>query len=529
MADRQPPSYLPYAVNALLLMLVLLFLGKIYGIALTESKATPASPEATKTPPANLLPLYIFAVLSGILYFIFYSPLKLFLPESLFFLFRALTITLWYSVLLWLFWIACSFSKFQAWRRTIRFSIGLLLGCVIFSELSGYRFLATHILTGTFGSLALILLLIVGKNLSNEIVGGFGRGKYGWQQNLRKKIGVQQTEVLKGIIWTNSLLKLVFVVFFIYGILRFWGISSVYATTFSDWLVDGFTLGTVTIVPSQVGVGFLFVALGWTIVSFVKNNFIRNLLAESELTPSVQDAMTTVIGYVGYSLVIIIGLTTAGINFSSLAIVAGALSVGIGFGLQNIVNNLVSGLILLFERPIKRGDWISVGTTEGYVRKISVRSTIIQTFDRSDVIVPNSELISNQVTNMMLQDVRGRVRLAVGVAYGSKTELVKELLLKVAYDHPEVITNGSAPFPVVRFQAFGESSLDFELFCHLRDVDKRIDVRSDMHFAIDREFRANGVEIPFPQRDIHIKSGFHQEVEAGVMDETTSRGEKTGP
>lgn len=511
MADMQPSSYLPYAVNGLLLTVVLSLLSKVYIIVLIGNEPAAISPKEVKIPQPSMLPLYLFALLSGILLFVFSSPLKTAMPEPVFCLFRALIVTLWYGVLLWSFWLVCNYSRFMAWRRTIRIFLALMLGIVMFAELSGYRILAAHILAGTSGSLVLVFLLILGKYLSNEIVGGLGRGHYVWQQNLRQKIGVKQTEVLKGIIWTNSLLKLVFVVAFIYGILRIWGISSVYAATFFDWLVEGFTLGTVTIVPSQIGVGFLFFALGWTIVSFVKNNFIRDLLVESELTPGVQDAMATVIGYVGYSIVIIIGLTTAGINFSGLAIVAGALSVGIGFGLQNIVNNLVSGLILLFERPIKRGDWITVGTTEGHVRKISVRSTIIQTFDRSDVIVPNSELISNQVTNMMLQDVRGRVKIAVGVAYGSDTELVKELLLKVAYDHPEVITNGSAPDPVVRFQAFGESSLDFELFCHLRDVDKRIDVRSDMHFAVDRAFRANGVEIPFPQRDVHIKSGLHKE------------------
>jgi potassium-dependent mechanosensitive channel len=281
------------------------------------------------------------------------------------------------------------------------------------------------------------------------------------------------------------------------------------------WLVEGFSLGTITIVPTRIGVGFLIFALGWSGISLVKDKIIRTWLAESEIAPSVQDALSTVLGYLGYSLVILFGLSTAGISFSGLAIVAGALSVGIGFGLQNIVNNLVSGLILLVERPIKRGDWVVVGTTEGYVKKISVRSTIIQTFDRSDVIVPNSELISNQVTNMMLQDTRGRVRVAVGVAYGSDTGLVKEILLGVAKKHPEVINNGSAPYPVVRFQAFGESSLDFELFCHLKDVDKRIDVRSDLNFSIDNAFRKHGVEIPFAQRDLHIKSGLHMERKSG--------------
>jgi len=195
----------------------------------------------------------------------------------------------------------------------------------------------------------------------------------------------------------------------------------------------------------------------------------------------------------------------AGVDFSGLALIAGALSVGIGFGLQNIVNNFVSGLILLFERPIKRGDWIVVGNTEGYVKKISVRSTIIQTFDWSDVIVPNSELISSQVTNWMLYNIYGRVIVPVGVAYGSDTGLVKELMLEVANSHPRVITDGSVPEPLVLFKEFGDSSLNFELRCFIRDIDYRIRTRSDLNFAIDAIFRKNGVEIPFPQRDVHVR------------------------
>jgi small-conductance mechanosensitive channel len=159
----------------------------------------------------------------------------------------------------------------------------------------------------------------------------------------------------------------------------------------------------------------------------------------------------------------------------------------------------------MFERPIKKGDWILVGSTEGYVKKISIRSTIVQTFDRSDVIVPNSELISSQVTNMMFDDQRGRVRVSVGVAYGSDTELVQRLLLDVAHAHQQVITDESAPEPRVFFQAFGESSLDFDLLAHIREIDLKLRVRSELNMAVDKAFREHGIEIPFPQRDVHMK------------------------
>jgi small-conductance mechanosensitive channel len=180
--------------------------------------------------------------------------------------------------------------------------------------------------------------------------------------------------------------------------------------------------------------------------------------------------------------------------------------VGIGFGLQNVVNNFVSGLILLFERPIKTGDWVVVGETEGFVKRIRIRSTQIQTFDRADVIVPNSDLISHQVTNWMLYDPLGRIKVRVGVAYGSDTEKVRDILLEVASGHDMVIKDGSAPEPQVLFRGFGDSSLDFELRCHIDHIDYRLLVISDLNFAIDKAFREHGIEIPFPQRDIHVQT-----------------------
>ncbi|MCF8056202.1 MAG: mechanosensitive ion channel [Desulfocapsa sp.] len=505
MKGLQPPPYLPSVVNSILLILILSTFGKFYG-QLLSGKQGDSSVVKGSTP--KQLQFHLLAILSGLLWFIFTSPLSIVLPETAFFLIRALIVTLWYGLLLRVFWLFCGFSRFQGRRRSIRLVLILMFGIVIIAELIGYRALASHFLAGTSGTVVLVFLLSLCLFLISEVVGGLGRGKYLWQQTIRKKAEIEETHVLKGLVWAGSLLKVSLVIVFLYLILRLWGISRIYASAIYDWLVEGFSFGSITVVPFSVALGFLILAIGWSVVSLVKNKIIRRWLAESELAPSIQDALSTVIGYVSYSLIILFGLSTAGINFSGLAIVAGALSVGIGFGLQNIVNNLVSGLILLFERPIKRGDWVVVGTTEGYVKKISVRSTIIQTFDRSDVIVPNSELISSQVTNMMLMDIRGRVRMAVGVAYGSDTELVKQLLLEVAQKHPEVITNGTAPSPIVRFHAFGDSSLDFELLCHLKDVDKRFDVRSDMHFAIDKAFRKHGIQIPFPQRDIHIKSGF---------------------
>ncbi|MBC8287166.1 MAG: mechanosensitive ion channel [Nitrospinae bacterium] len=258
---------------------------------------------------------------------------------------------------------------------------------------------------------------------------------------------------------------------------------------------------------SQISLASLFVALivlaGFVIISKIIERGVHNALKSKSIDSGVKGSIERFSRYIVITLGAFIALDTIGISLSSLAALGAVLMVGIGFGLQNIAQNFVSGIIILLERPIKKGDIVDVGGVSGRVYDIRVRSTIIETRDDVAIIVPNSQFIAEQVVNDSFSGDKIRRILKVGVAYGSDVKKVTEILLKVASEHKQVLQE---PTSKVYFMDFGNSSLDFELRFWVNELWTTDGILSDLRYAIDQEFRDADVCIPFPQRDLHIKT-----------------------
>jgi small-conductance mechanosensitive channel len=267
-------------------------------------------------------------------------------------------------------------------------------------------------------------------------------------------------------------------------------------------LTTSFQIGTVSLSLGQVASAAVALALTVFASRAVRFALDTDVYTRFPLRRGVPQAISTTVHYALVLLGVFLALGAAGFQFGQFSLLTGALGIGVGFGLQNVVNNFVSGLILLYERPVQVGDTVQLGELWGDVKRIGIRSSTVRTAEGADVIVPNGSLISDQVVNWTRSDRQRRIDLAIGVAYGSDPEKVRALLLDVAKSHSLVLQD---PEPTALFQSFGESSLDFMLRCWTDRFESFLQTKSEIAIGVYEALRQAGIEIPFPQRDVRLR------------------------
>ncbi len=293
--------------------------------------------------------------------------------------------------------------------------------------------------------------------------------------------------------------------------------------SFWDKLSEFFSYTVFSIGNTSITLALIFYILASALLLLFIAKKLRNILVNRILKKyGIEYGTSKSIGTIFYYFLIATGffiiIQATGIDLTGLSLIAGALGVGIGFGLQNITNNFISGIIILFERPIKEGDRIEVGSVRGDVVKISARSTTVLTNDNISIIVPNSEFINSRVINWSHNDRNVRFQYPIGVAYKEDPKIVRRLLIEVASENNGVLKK---PAPVVLFEEFGDSSLNFNLSVWTSDyIDKPNILKSQLYFAVFKKFRENNIEIPYPQRDLNLKSGFEQLIEQPKEDDS---------
>ncbi len=387
-------------------------------------------------------------------------------------------------------------QKTSGFLVTLRMG-ALTLGVTLLAQVAGYTALSFHLIESSVTSVFIVLLAAMVVRLGRGAIDYFLVHSVAVRKQLARSLTNELSVKLKNI------LRVVVVAWTAFYLLLLWGAYDSVKQTWTRLIGVTVSLGEV-----RITLGMILFA-GVVIYATILLSLALRAFLESKVFPrqqfdrGVRDAISKLLHYFLIFIGFLLAMSLAGIEMKNFAVLAGAFGIGIGFGLQNIVNNFVSGIILLFERPIKIGDLLVLDGEWGTVKRIGLRSTIIETLDQSEIIVPNSQIIQEKVTNWTLSTSISRVVVPVGVAYGSNVPLVLRVLLEAGGNHPLTLPE---PKPSAIFIGFGQSSLDFELRLWVGDVTQRLVVRSELLQTIDQRFREEGVEIPFPQRDLHLRS-----------------------
>lgn len=381
-------------------------------------------------------------------------------------------------------------------RLVLRFlAIGFFISAI--TELLGFHLLAVLLTGGTIKSAFLIFALWNLRYYFLKIITGVLNIDLLQRHSMIKRHGFAIYEK------TKLALHLSLTLLTVVALTRIWG----FYDTFGEAFEHIWNLG-VSFQEKKITTGMLILSIIAFYAIHLASFMLRNLLEDEfyprrNISAKTGKSMNSLLHYVAWVVSLFLAFFTLGFELQQFAIIAGALSVGVGFGLQNIVNNFVSGLILLFERPIKVGDTLDIDGEWGTVEKVGLRSTVIRSVSKTQMIIPNSEFISKKVSNLTMMDPDFRITIPVGVAYGSNTKLVHDILFQVANRHPMVDQKNP---PEIFFMGFGENSLDFEIWFWTNQVNLKRRIISDILFEVDSEFRKNGIEIPLPQRDLHLRS-----------------------
>ncbi|MBI2719796.1 MAG: mechanosensitive ion channel family protein [Rhizobiales bacterium] len=381
------------------------------------------------------------------------------------------------------------------WARRFVPALWLAIAVGVGALLAGYVALASYIAEQIFETAVLIAVLFLLHHLSDAAVNSSIDPQSGLGRTLRRVTGLGERGVERlGIVFRTAA-DIVLLLAGLPLLLALWTLTWVDFRSLANTAFSGFRIGDVTVSPSTMLLVILVLAGGIVATNLMVRWLDRRILAQTRVDKGVQDSLKKGASYAGYILALGMAFSAAGLNFSTIAIVAGALGVGIGFGLQSIVNNFVSGLILLIERPIRVGDWVVLDVGEGLVKRINVRSTEIETFDSCSIIVPNSSLVTGVVRNWTHGDNFGRFTVAVSVEYGSDAAKVRDLLLDCARSHPKVLTFPEPQALLVRFGAYG---LDFEIKAAVADIFEGAIVANDLRHAILKTFGEKTISIARP-------------------------------
>ncbi|MEM7292683.1 MAG: mechanosensitive ion channel domain-containing protein [Pseudomonadota bacterium] len=361
---------------------------------------------------------------------------------------------------------------------------------------AGYIPLGDYLFENAVRTTVVVALLFSMRAILHETVGAMVQTRL-----LRQKLELRIVTLARIKFWINAAVDPLILLAGSYVVVRIWGVPEEDLLRWAQVALTGFSIGSITISLVDILSAIALFIIGMLITRALQRVVLKHVMPQVTENVGMHHSIAAGVGYLGLVVALTVGVAALGIDLSNVALIAGALSVGIGFGLQNIVSNFVSGIILIFEQPIKVDDWVMVNGQEGMVKRINFRATEIETFDKSSVLIPNADLLANPVTNRTLKDRYGRIEVAVSVAYGSDTKLVEKLLLESVAEQQHVVKH---PAPFVLFQNFGADGLDFEVRCYTSDVIYKALIASAIRFSIDQAFREAGIDIPFPQRVVHF-------------------------